>query len=236
MTDPAKSIPLPAVCSTCGAIFPSAIEVPNGVSNIRMRFKEAKFGPCLHCLAHGRHSYGEIPAEWIDLSRPDVAAALSAPTSASNFRTLAGVLASASREELSALRDALANTEGMSAGEVADSIERAVPRNGGLADWLRQRENRLELQGYIAIIIAFIGVLLMVYAIVNGVTAGQIEQLIRAVNREQRTEQALIQTVKQQQRTEQSRSPGRNEPCYCGSEIKFKFCHDAPPSRQRVKL
>jgi hypothetical protein len=235
MNDQPESTSLPAVCRTCGAIFPSSIGVPKGVSNIRMHFVDSQFGPCPHCLARGTRSYGEVPAEWIDLSRPDVAAALSAPTTANNLRTLVGVLASASREELSALRDALANAEGMSAQEVADSIERAAPRHSGLADWMRKRENRLELQGYIVILIGFISLLLTIYVVMNSVTAEQIEQLIQAVNQEQRTEQALIHAVKQQERIEQTRSPGRNEPCYCGSEIKYKLCHGAPPSRQRIK-
>jgi hypothetical protein len=220
MNDQPESTSLPVVCGTCGAIFPSGIGVPKAVSNIRMHFVDSQFGPCPHCLAHGKRSYGEVPAEWIDLSRPDVAAALSAPTTANNLRTLVGVLSSASREELSALREALANAEGMSAEEVADRIERAVPRHGGLADWMRKPENLPVLQGYILILIGIVTVLLMVYSVVNGITAEQAEQ--------------LIQAVKQEQRTDQARPPGRNEPCYCGSGIKFKRCHGAPPPRQTV--
>ncbi len=163
-----------------------------------------------------------MPAESIDLSRPDVIAALQAPATSDNLRRLVSVLASASREDQYALRVALADSQGRTATEIADNIEEAAPSLRGLADWIRDRENRIELATWLTVIIGILGILLALRPSQQGVTPEQIEQIIHAV----------APTAPAQPRS--AKLPGRNEPCHCGSGKKYKRCHGAPPEWSNV--
>jgi hypothetical protein len=80
-----------------------------------------------------------VPAEFIDLRRPEIAAAMAAPATAASLRQLAAVLARVSREDLRALRATLAGAEGRTADEIADDIEREAPSLGNVAGWLRSK-------------------------------------------------------------------------------------------------
>ena len=220
MTHQQASIPLPAVCRTCGTIFPTTLGVPQGGSNVQLRITGLTHGPCPNCMREGRLSTGDIPAEWIDLSRPDVIAALEAPRTADNMGRLVGVLSSASREDLRALRDALAGAQGRSAAEIADDVERAAPGLRDVASWFRDRQNLRDIALLVSVIVNILMLLLMMHPSAEGLSPQQLEQVIHAVA-------PGFQTT-----TQPTRPPGRNEPCYCGSGIKYKRCHGAPPARE----
>jgi uncharacterized protein YecA (UPF0149 family) len=192
--------------------------VPDGGSNLIVQFSGMSFGPCPTCFAFN----GEIPAESIDLSRTDVITALQAPVTSDNLRRLVDVLSSASREDQRALRALLAESQGRSADQLADDIERVVPRFHKLADWIRDRENRIELATWLTVLTGVLAILLALRPSQQGVTPRQMEQIIHAV----------APTVSAQPRP--PKLPGRNEPCYCGSGRKYKRCHGASPERSSV--
>lgn len=204
---------LPAVCDNCGTIFRTPFGVPTGGSNMVVKFDGPAF-ICPQCFGPGH-----VPADRVDLSRPDVIAALEAPESPDNLRRLVNVLASAPRAELVCLRTALADSEGRSSQEIAENIEREAPHLRGVADWIRIRDNRMELLGWLALLAAIAGILLTLRPSPQGVTPQQIEQIIHAV----------APTAPAQSRP--AKPPGRNESCHCGSGRKYKHCHGAPPER-----
>lgn len=214
MADPAQYRSLPVICRSCGTVFPSPMGIPIQGSNLVLQFSGISFGPCPTCFAVA----GEMPAESIDLSRPDIIAALQAPETLRSLRHLVSVLASASREDQSALRAALADSQGRTADDVAADIERRAPGLHVLADWIRNRDNRLELATWLTLIATILGILLALRPSQQGVTPSQMEQIIHAVAPASRAQH------------EPAKLPGRNERCYCGSGKKHKRCHGAPGS------
>jgi SEC-C motif len=219
MTIPMETRLLPAVCNSCGTVFPTGFGVPAGPSNLVLRFDNVSHGPCPSCFG-----FGEIPAEAIDLSRPDVAAILAAPASEASLRRLAGVLARISRQDLRDLRETLASSHGRSAGEVAADVERVAPGLGPVASILRSQTG-IGLATWIAAITGIIAIILAVMAQKSdsqpGLTQQQVEQIVRAVTPAQHAQ------VPPQPGTP-ARMPGRNQHCYCGSGLKYKKCHYEP--------
>lgn len=218
LASPAQYRGLPAICRSCGTIFPSAIGAPVQGSNLVLQFSGMSFGPCPNCFAFA----GKMPAESIDLSRPDVIAALQAPATLPNLRKLVSVLAAASHEDWRVLQIALANSQGRTADEVATEVERRIPGLHLVADWIRDRDNRVELATWLQVILAVLAILLTLQSSQQGgtsqqgVTPSQIEQIVHA----------LAPDLSAQPHSE--KRLGRNEPCHCGSGKKYKRCHGAP--------
>jgi SEC-C motif len=225
MTTASGYTALPAVCRDCGTIFRSPFGVPVGGSNTVVKFSRLNVGPCPKCFG----MTGTMAASTVDLSRPDVIRALSAPDTADNLRSLVGVLAAASREELAAIQAALADTRDRAAPEVADALANAAPRLAGLSEWLRDRENLRDVAMWLTAGAAILNVILAILLLLATRSQAQAARPEQPIVTPQQVEQ-IIQAIAPQSPQSQP-VPGRNQPCRCGSGLKYKHCHGAPPGR-----
>jgi SEC-C motif len=189
---------IPAFCDTCGAIFPSAIAVADGVKNLTLTGIGA--GPCPVCGGAGHIPDGvfSFVGNAIEI--------LSAPQ-----RTI---------DELShlakILRQARKKKEAPEA--VAQKIRDELPDLAGLADLLPR--TRTELYAFLALIIAVIALVSQSCGGPNTTPNITVNQTINQVFIE--TERSARLRPKQEQSTR--RKIGRNDPCPCGSGKKYKKC------------
>jgi hypothetical protein len=214
-----QMVNLPAVCDVCGTIFPSGFTFAGGSHY----FSGCQSGPCPGC-----GGMGQIPDGVIDLSRPDVVAALRAMVelgSIHNLRRMVGLLSAASKDELLAIRQALTvGTAGLSEDQVAQDVQRAAPRLAGAAGLIRNRDSRMELAAWLGLLAVIVSILIAVKANHQEVTPPRQEQIIQVIVP---APSALPATPVQARR----HPPGRNERCPCGSGMKFKRCHGSPTVR-----
>jgi SEC-C motif len=211
---------LPAVCATCSTIFPSGLTVAAGGPAI---FLDNLAGPCPGCGGMGR-----VPDGVIDLSRPDVVAALQAIValgSIDNLRLMVGLVSAASKEELLAVAGALsAGPPDRSEDQVVQAVQQAAPRLHDLAGLIRNRDSRMELATWLTLLATIISIVIAVKTISHDeITPPRQDQIIRVVT------QAPTATTAPAQG--EGRRTGRNEPCPCGSGMKFKRCHGSPTAR-----
>jgi len=96
--------------------------------------------------------------------------------------------------------------------QVAAQIKQELPGLSSLADILPK--NRGELYGFLGVVLAAITLLTQ---------APQPSQNI-TINVSQVVEQTLANASTPKQKPSQSKKVGRNEPCSCGSEKKYKKC------------
>lgn len=211
---------LPAVCDACGSIFPSGFAIRGGGSN---NFSRNLAGPCPGCGGMGRVLDGTI-----DLSRPDVVAALRAIAqlgSIHNLRRMLALLSAASNDELLAIRQTLTSgAAGRSEDQVIQDVRQAAPRLANAISLIRNRDNRMELAVWLTLIAAIIPIVIALKANHQEVTPPRQEQIIQVIVP---TPSAIPAAPSQAHR----HPPGRNERCPCGSGMKFKRCHGSPAAR-----
>ncbi len=211
---------LPAVCGACGTIFPSGFTIAGG-GTFHLTGNVA--GPCSGCGGMGR-----IPDGVIDLSRPDVVAALRAMVelgSIDNLRRMVGLLSAASKDELLAIRHALTvGAAERSEDQVVHDVQRAAPKLVGAAALIRNRDNRMELATWLMLLATIVSIVIAVKAIDQEVTPPHREQIIQVIVP---PPSAIPTTPVQAGR----HPPGRNERCPCGSGMKFKHCHGSPTAQ-----
>jgi hypothetical protein len=215
-----QTVNVPAVCGTCGRIFPSGFTIAGGGS---YHLSNNQAGPCPGCGGMGR-----IPDGVIDLNRPDVVAALQAMAelgSIHNLRRMIGLLSASSKDELLAVRQALTSgAAGRSEDQVVQDVQRAAPGLANAAGLIRNRDNRMELAVWLTLIAAIISIVIALKANHQEVTPPRQDQIIQVIVP---TPSGIPATPNQAKR----HRPGRNERCPCGSGMKFKRCHGSPTAR-----
>jgi hypothetical protein len=176
-SDPAtQPVNPPAVCGTCGTIFPSGFIAAGGSSF----FLNSQAGPCPGCGSMGR-----LPDGVVDLTRPDVVAALRAMVqlgSIDNLRIMISLLSAASADELIAIRQALTTGTGQrSEDQVVHDVQRAAPRLVGVAGLIRNRDNRIELATWLTLLATIIPIVIAIKASHPEVSPPRQEQIIQCI-------------------------------------------------------
>ncbi len=186
---------VPAFCDTCGTPFPSGFSFENA-TNITLSGN--KSGPCPKC-----GGMGHIPDGVFNFIGSTIEI-LSAPQ-----RTV---------EELSRLAQILhdAKSRQQSTEQVATKIKEELPELSSIADLLPK--NRGELYGFLAVILAAIQLFTQSPKPSQNIT----------INVSQVIEQTLANAPTEKPKPQvsiPSKKVGRNDPCPCGSGIKYKKCH-----------
>lgn len=205
---------LPAVCKNCGTIFSSGFAVEN--ATVTMVGSES--GPCPQCGAMGR-----IPNGTFKIIE-NIIEVLSAPQ-----RTI---------DELNKLSVTLeiAKKEKYSSEELKNKIEEDVPDMSAVMDLLpkTREEKRSDIKFLITTIIAVIGIintLTITNSSVNIQEDIQPEQVINHIYNIENLNSHVIIDPSEQLENQSKKKPvrinkvGRNQPCPCGSGLKYKRCH-----------
>jgi hypothetical protein len=185
---------VPAFCDTCSTVFNSGFFVENSTN---ISFSGNRSGPCPKCggMGHVPDGVFNFIGNTIEI--------LSAPE-----RTIS---------ELSRLaqifRDAKANSE--TKEQVVSRIEKEIPALSKLAKLLP--ENRAELYGFLALV-------LTAAQFFN--QPSQLSQTPITVNITQVIQQTMVESPRAQATVPPAttKKPGRNDPCSCGSDAKYKKC------------
>lgn len=218
-TPDGQPVNLLAVCDTCGTLFPSGFTISGG----RHYLSGNLAGPCPGCGGMGR-----VPDGVVDLTRPDVVAALRAAADTDSMRSLRrtiALLSSASEDELLAIREVLtAGAAERSEEQVARDVQRAAPRLAGVAGLIRNRDNRMELAVWLTLLATIIPIVLAIRANHHEVTPARQEQIIQFIV-------PNPSAIPAAQVPAERHSAGRNDRCPCGSGMKFKRCHGSPTER-----
>ena len=186
---------VPAFCDTCGTVFNSGFFVENSTN---ISFSGNRSGPCPKCggMGHVPDGVFNFIGNTIEI--------LSAPE-----RTVSELLG------LSALlREA--RTKGENREQVVARIEKELPSLSILAKLLPTNKN--ELYGFLSVVIA---------AVTFYTQPGDKPPAQTVVNVTQIVQQITTEHPQNQSQTRPSptrKKQGRNEPCQCGSEKKFKKC------------
>ncbi|WP_404351690.1 SEC-C domain-containing protein [Sutcliffiella horikoshii] len=189
---------MPAICNTCETIFPSGFYGEDSIAF----FSGATSGPCPKCGGMGRIPDGEFTFF------NNIIRILSAPN-----RTI---------QELETLANILQNTQYNidTTPEVAiNKISEEIPQLSSISDFLKN----IDYKFWVSIILSTIYFLLPL--LLNKTDDDKVEPNIEynvVINHVYNTNIEVTNLINQY-----NNSPkiGRNEPCYCGSEIKYKRCH-----------
>jgi len=195
---------IPAICENCHAIFPTGVNLENGASNIV--FENCGAGPCPKCGGDGRILNGVYNA---------VGEAIKAFIGQQDINVL--------RQLLELL--ILAKKEEWSREKVVDNITKSTPALSKIADWLPK--SRTDLYAFIVIIIMTINTLIN-----SGRSTFTKDELVQhseiTINNyyENNSENKSVTnpTLQIKDIPIDKKRVGRNEPCPCGSNKKFKKC------------
>jgi hypothetical protein len=191
---------VPAFCDTCGTVFGSGMFFDNA-TNITLSGNRA--GPCPKCggMGHVPDGVFNFVGSTIEI--------LSAPG-----RTFEELMRFAS-----ILREAQAKSQ--TKEDVAAKVEKELPSLSGLMKLLP--ENRAELYGFLAVVLAAIQLLTQPSEPSRANTPNV------SINVTQVIEQAVSSPGAPMARNPEKpmKKVGRNEPCPCGSGVKYKKCHGA---------
>lgn len=182
---------VPAFCDTCSTVLNSGIFVENATN---ITFTGNQSGPCPNC-----GGMGHIPDGVFNFIGNTIEI-LSAPE-----RTIAELTQLAN-----ILREAKAKSE--TREQVVSRIEKEVPSLSKLVKLLP--ENRSELYGFLAVVLAAIPLFTQTPAASSSTTIN-VTQIIQEVI----TEPSVSKTAPME-----SKKTGRNESCPCGSGVKYKRC------------
>jgi len=192
----------PAVCDTCGTIFPSDFEI---VDSLHISFSGCTSGHCPKCAGIGHIPEGvyNFIGNTIEL--------LSGPSrTVSELKRLAIILRQA-REERTPLE------------QVSKRIQEEVSELSSLKDFFPQ--SRSELYAFLTIIITIIGLIL------GQVKRDQppkieVNQVLNLICQPQEpsTTKGPRSEVKIKAMLKAKKKVGRNAPCPCGSGKKYKKC------------
>jgi hypothetical protein len=191
--------PLPAICSTCGLIFPVPPFFPR---NSTVVIDNVKAGPCPRCGA-----WGQIPDGTYETVRGTLRMLLKDPASVQALQSLARILQAA--------WDTRADPE-----TVADRVEAEAPELSGFAQALRALDLK-NWQWWLIFLLTVIQTLVALGVVGperQAISDHQIERTMRHV-----LDEATVTT--RTSPTPSTGRPGRNDPCPCGSGKKYKRCH-----------
>ena len=195
----------PAVCDTCGTIFPSAIDV--AAENVGIL--GCSSGPCPKCGGYGRIPDGIY--SFID----NAILLLS-----DRMRT---------KSELYKLVDILkkARQNQSTAQELSEKIQHELPELSSLKDILPQ--TRIELYAFVGIILTIITILIASWSRDNTPKIA-INQVVNVLyenqNSIQQPNDAAEKDIKNRNKVKSTnlKKIGRNQTCPCGSGKKYKKC------------
>ena len=187
---------IPAICDSCGAVFPSGIAASGIV-------RGNKSGPCPACGGMGSVPDGTYQTVG------NVIRLLAGPQKTVNqLRSLVAVITEAQKVV-------------EKPGEVVKKIKNEAPELSSIVDALPK--TRIELYAFLSLIIFAIATLI---AAVNsfknkGPTEEEVQGLI-----EKSIERAFKEnpSTEKPQSNRSKPKTGRNEPCHCGSGKKYKKC------------
>ncbi len=186
---------VPAFCDDCGAIFSSGIVAENA---LHIQFSNCRSGPCPNC-----GGMGHVP-DGIFNFIGNAIEFLSGPTrSADELQKLATLLKNVQKEQISL-------------EEFSTTVSNELSELGPITKLLT--ENRNDLYQIIIILLMLIQILLSGNLFKKDSFSGN--------ERDQLIWQAVEKSYsKKKVDTYPNKEVGRNEPCYCGSGIKYKKCH-----------
>lgn len=212
---------VPAVCNTCGTVFPG-VSI-GGDGGARISFEGCQAGPCPRCGGMGaiRDGTYEIVANALR-------SIVNAAQGPDDLRRLSSMLQSAQREHAHA-------------SVLADQVEANSPELNVFAEWIRQYlvpKNSGEVFGLLSLLVACIALTLQIQSMSPN---QQFDDKAVSAIVERAVASALVQT-QQQAKKQAVRNPavknpkkiGRNDPCPCHSGKKYKMCciNRAKPTSQ----
>jgi len=195
----------PAVCNTCGTIFPSAFNI--AAENVGIY--GCSSGPCPKCGGHGH-----IPDGLYSFIDNAILLLSDQTRTKSELHKLADILTKARQEQ--------STTQ-----EVSEKIQNELPELSSLKDILPK--TRTELYAFIAIILTIITILSASLSRDNTPKI-EINQVVNVLYENQNSEKDSISTtnknikIENESETKKQGKIGRNQPCPCGSGKKYKKC------------
>lgn len=187
---------VPAFCDTCGTVFNSGIFVENSTN---ISFAGNRSGPCPKC-----GGMGHVPDGVFNFIGSTIEI-LSAPE-----RTISELL-----RLTQILREAKENSD--TKEQVASRIAKELPGLSVLAKLLP--ENRSELYGFLAVVIAAVQLFSTPTQPTNTPITVNVTQIIQQTIAEPSDQPQAVSAL-----ASSSKRQGRNEPCVCGSGVKYKRC------------
>ncbi|QXB98316.1 MULTISPECIES: SEC-C metal-binding domain-containing protein [Aeromonas] len=198
----------PAICDNCGTAFPSGFAFEGSIHNLSLSGN--KSGPCPACGGMGSVPDGVFNVlgnviEIIDAPRKTV-------------------------EQLSRYVNILnrAQKEKLTREEVQEQIEKEAPELAYISDILPK--TRMELYTFLGLLLAFLTTVMTAMSLMKDDKTVVIEQQIileQTINNFG-TSRATPSTSRPDRNYSDNRpraqKVGRNEPCPCGSELKYKKC------------
>ena len=191
---------MPAFCDNCGTVFGSGFVFENCRS---VTLKGNRSGPCPKC-----GGMGSIPDGVYDITENAIKLLQGSVKTVQQLHKLSVVLAEAQKRKLSK-------------EQVQENIQQTVPELQNFASVLPQ--TRSELYGFIGILLAAIGLMISAYStfkddsIPDSLPEAEIEQMI-----ERSIEESIQKLVPAKPSVPQKQK--RNDPCACGSGMKYKRC------------
>lgn len=187
---------MPAFCDNCGAIFGSGFVFEN-CRNVTL--SGSRVGPCPNC-----GGIGHVPDGVYDITGNAIKLLQGSIKTVQQLQKLTFVLAEAQKRNLSK-------------EQVQANIKETVPELNNFASVLPQ--TRSELYGFIGIILTAIGLMIAAYGTFKDdpVPEEEIEEII-----ERSIEQSIQKLVLPKPTVPEKQK--RNEPCACGSGVKYKKC------------
>lgn len=188
---------VPAVCNNCGTMFPSDFEVSDSTN---ISFSDCGAGPCPSCGGMGHIPDGiyNFIGNTIEL--------LSGPS-----RTV---------KELHKLSEILefSRNNNYSHQEVTSAIDKQLPELASIKDILPK--TRIELYAFVTLILSII------LMIISQSSSGKPEkiEINNVINNIYHNSQTLSEPTNTITPKYKKKKTGRNDPCPCGSGIKYKKC------------
>jgi hypothetical protein len=198
---------LPAICDSCGRLWvPNAISIENSTG---ISLKDIAVSPCPYC-----GQTGHIPDGIYDATAEGIRIVATSSKSASSLATLQRLLAEA-------------RAANSSAEATAEAIESQAPEFRLLAELVRRLKG-VPIATWLALILAAVTI---VQAEVADKRQGNIEAKVdqiyqQVINQAVTTPTASPAPVPRvSPGAAQAPKVGRNDPCPCGSGLKYKRCH-----------
>jgi hypothetical protein len=187
---------MPAFCDNCGAVFGSGFVFEN-CRNVTLSGN--RVGPCPNC-----GGMGHVPDGVYDITGNAIKLLQGSIKTVQQLQQLSAVLFDAQKRNLSK-------------EQVQSKIQDKVPELSNFASVLPQ--TRSELYGFVGILLTAIGLLIAAYGTFKDdpVPEKEIEQII-----ERSIEQSIQKLA--QPKSQERKKQKRNNPCACGSNIKYKYC------------
>lgn len=193
---------MPAFCQNCGAIFGSGFVFEN-CRDVRLS------GNSVQCPKCG--GIGNIPDGVFDIVGNVINVLSATKNTVNNLKKLNNILTNAKKSNYSH-------------EEVKSKIKEELPELSSLADVLPTTRN--ELYAFIALILTTVGLVMAFLSSSNNTVNTISEVKIKEIT-EQAIEKSFIKQnniINQNNYVPKEKKTGRNDPCPCGSENKFKKC------------